>query len=76
MTNCFHLAIPAGDIKTALGFYERLIDLGYTGISINYYAIEKESGKEQVFQDEKSRDFSVDVLLVVWILFVEAEKSF
>ena len=21
MTNCFHLAIPAGEIKTALGFY-------------------------------------------------------
>ena len=21
MTNCFHLAIPAGNIKTALGFY-------------------------------------------------------
>ena len=31
-------------------------------MSINYYAIEKESGKEQVFQDEKSRDFSVDVI--------------
>ena len=41
---------------------EKLIDLGYTGISINYYATEKESGKEQVFQDMKSRDFSVDVL--------------
>ena len=39
-----------------------MIDLGYTGISINYYATEKESGKEQVFQDMKSRDFSVDVL--------------
>ena len=29
---------------------------------MNYYAVEKESGKEQVFQDEKSRNFSVDVI--------------
>ena len=39
-----------------------MISLGYTGVSINYFATEKESGKEQVFQDKKSRDFSVDVI--------------
>ena len=60
--NAALVATEAKEYKTALGFYEKLIDLGYTGISINYYATEKESGKEQVFQDEKSRDFSVDVL--------------
>ena len=56
------VATEAKSYDVALSFYEKLIDLGYTGISINYYATEKESGKEQVFQDMKSRDFSVDVL--------------
>lgn len=60
--NAALVATEAKEYSTALGFYEKLIDLGYTGVSINYYAIEKESGKEQVFQDEKSRDFSVDVI--------------
>ena len=46
----------------ALNYYSQLINLGYTGVSINYYATEKESGKEQVFQDQKSRNFSVDVI--------------
>ena len=39
-----------------------MIRLGYTGVSVNYLATEKETGKEQVFQDKKSRDFSVDVI--------------
>ena len=46
----------------ALEYYEKLINLGYTGVSMSYYAIEKETGAEQVFQDKKSRDFSVDVI--------------
>jgi tetratricopeptide (TPR) repeat protein len=60
--NAALVATEAKSYDVALNFYERLIDLGYTGISINYYATEKESGKEQVFQDMKSRDFSVNVL--------------
>ena len=60
--NAALVATEAKSYDVALNFYEELIDLGYTGISINYYATEKESGKEQVFQDMKSRDFSVDVL--------------
>ena len=60
--NAALVATEAKSYDIALNFYEELIDLGYTGISINYYATEKESGKEQVFQDMKSRDFSVDVL--------------
>ena len=60
--NAALVATEAKSYDVALNFYEKLIDLGYTGISINYYATEKESGKEQVFQDMKSRDFSVDVL--------------
>ena len=60
--NAALVATEAKDYKIALGFYKKLIDLGYTGVTMNYYAIEKESGKEQVFQDEKSRNFSVDVI--------------
>ena len=60
--NAALVATEAKSYDVALNFYEKLVDLGYTGISINYYATEKESGKEQVFQDMKSRDFSVDVL--------------
>ncbi len=60
--NAALLATEAKDYSIALGFYEKLIDLGYSGVSMNYYAVEKESGKEQVFQDEKSRNFSLDVI--------------
>ena len=60
--NAALVATEAKDYSIALGFYEKLIDLGYSGVSMNYYAVEKESGKEQVFQDEKSRNFSVDVI--------------
>ena len=60
--NAALVATEAKDYNNALAFYEKLIDLGYSGVSMNYYAIEKESGKEQVFQDEKSRNFSVDVI--------------
>lgn len=60
--NAALVATEAKDYSNALGFYEKLIELGYSGISMNYYAVEKESGKEQVFQDEKSRNFSVDVI--------------
>ena len=60
--NAALVATEAEDYTTALKFYERLIGLGYTGVSVNYLATEKETGKEQVFQDKKSRDFSVDVI--------------
>ena len=60
--NAALVATEAKDYNIALSFYEKLIDLGYSGVSMNYYAVEKESGKEQVFQDEKSRNFSVDVI--------------
>jgi len=60
--NAALVATEAEEYTTALNFYERLINLGYTGVSVNYLATEKESGKVQVFQDKKSRDFSVDVI--------------
>tara|TARA_B100000900_G_scaffold106912_2_gene88895 strand:+ start:4042 stop:5316 length:1275 start_codon:yes stop_codon:yes gene_type:complete len=60
--NAALVATEGKSYDVALGYYERLINLGYTGVSVNYFATEKESGDEQVFQDKKSRDFSVDVV--------------
>ncbi len=60
--NAALVATEAKDYDIALGFYKKLIALGYSGVSMNYYAVEKETGKEQIFQDEKSRNFSVDVI--------------
>ena len=45
--------------KESLQHYLELVDMGYTGISMGYYATEKESGKESMFNDKKSRDLVV-----------------
>lgn len=60
--NAALVATEAKSYDVALDYYEYLIDIGYTGASINYYATENESGEEQVFQDEKSRNFSIDII--------------
>ena len=60
--NAALVATEAKSYEVALNYYKTLIDIGYTGISINYYATENDSDEEQVFQDEKSRNFSVDVI--------------
>ena len=54
--NAALVATETKDYNIALGFYEKLIELGYSGISMNYYAVKKNL-KEQVFPDEKSRNF-------------------
>ena len=73
--NAALVATEAKDYDIALGFYEKLIELGYSGISMNYYAVEKESGKEQVFQDEKSRNFSVDVISSLLPIFLSFNRA-
>jgi len=60
--NAALVATEAKSYEVALNYYEALIEIGYTGVSINYYATENDSNEEQVFQDEKSRNFSVDVI--------------
>ena len=57
MTNCFHLAIPAGNIKTALGFYCDILGCS-TGnqeegrwIDINFW------GNELTLHETKSKQF-------------------
>jgi tetratricopeptide (TPR) repeat protein len=62
LRNAALVANQANNYEKALDFYLELIDLNYTGISMTYYAIEKESGDEQRFQDAESRDFSINVI--------------
>lgn len=52
-------AVNGQDFETALGMYEELKDLGFTGITKEYYAINKELGKEEVFNSKQLRDLSV-----------------
>ena len=62
LRNAALVANQAKNYERALDFYLELVYLNYTGISMTYFAIEKESGDEQRFQDSKSRDFSINVI--------------
>ncbi|MUU77275.1 tetratricopeptide repeat protein [Winogradskyella endarachnes] len=55
-------SIRANDYPGALKYYIELADLGYTGITMNHYATEKESGEEQLYADKSGRDFAVKTL--------------
>lgn len=52
-------AVNGQDYDTALKMYEELKDLGYTGIAEEYYAFNKEEGKEELFGSKQLRDISV-----------------
>ncbi|MEZ4875172.1 MAG: tetratricopeptide repeat protein, partial [Flavobacteriaceae bacterium] len=51
-------SVNGHDYDTALGYYEKLLDLGYTGIQTQYVATDKE-GEEVVFNNEGDRDTAV-----------------
>ncbi|MCX7548020.1 tetratricopeptide repeat protein [Xanthomarina sp. F1114] len=58
----YYAAITASGVQEfdrALVLYEELDDLGYTGIEVEYYAIIKDSGEEEVFASKTMRDLSV-----------------
>jgi len=52
-------AVNAQDYDTSLDYYNQLKNMGYTGIQMNYYATNKETGEEEAFGDKSARDFSV-----------------
>ncbi|NRD23434.1 tetratricopeptide repeat protein [Winogradskyella litoriviva] len=54
-------SIKANDYPKALGYYIELGDLGYTGITTNYFATDKETGEEVLFADKAGRDFNVNI---------------
>ena len=45
------------DYETSKDLYEKLLELGYTGISTSYIATTKTNGEEITYSDRKSRDF-------------------
>lgn len=46
----------AEDYDNALKYYNKLMDLGYTGIAKQYFAIEKETGEKHMFNDASQRN--------------------
>ena len=57
--NAALIATENKDFNQALSFYNELIDIGFTGITTNYYAIEKATGDEQGFQSPKQRELFI-----------------
>ncbi|MDP5081514.1 MAG: tetratricopeptide repeat protein [Winogradskyella sp.] len=51
-------AVSELDYETALDHYNKLKNLGFTGIKMNYYATNVESGVEEAFQSKNARDIS------------------
>ena len=61
-TFLYNAAISASldkDYDTAIKYYEKLRTSGYTGISTEYYAVNKESGKEENLSTKTNRDAMV-----------------
>ncbi len=52
-------AVNGQDFDNALTMYEELKELGYTGKKVEYYAYNKEEGKEELFGSKQLRDISV-----------------
>ncbi|GAA3590530.1 tetratricopeptide repeat protein [Flavivirga amylovorans] len=52
-------AVNVSEYDRALGLYEELKKLGYTGISTQYYATSVETQKEEAFNSKEMRDISV-----------------
>jgi tetratricopeptide (TPR) repeat protein len=54
-------AVTAQDYDTALDYYLQLKNIGYTGIKMDYYATNIETGVEEVFPSKDTRDVSVNL---------------
>ena len=52
-------AVNGQDFDNSLKMYEELKELGYTGKKMEYYAYNKEEGKEELFGSKQLRDISV-----------------
>jgi tetratricopeptide (TPR) repeat protein len=53
------MAINVPDYDRALGLYEELKKLNYTGIEKQFFAVNKETQEEESFQSKEMRDISV-----------------
>ncbi|MBP2832784.1 tetratricopeptide repeat protein [Aquimarina sp. U1-2] len=52
-------AVNAKDYDTALKYYEELKTLGFQGVTVEYVATNKETGKVEPFDAKQTRDLSV-----------------
>lgn len=52
-------AVNVKDYDRALDLYEKLKDVGYTGITKQYFAVNKSTQKEEAFPNKDTRDISV-----------------
>ena len=57
--NAALLATENKDFDVALNYYEELDNIGFTGVTTNYYATEVETGIEQSFTSESNRNLFV-----------------
>ncbi|NRB59083.1 MAG: tetratricopeptide repeat protein [Winogradskyella sp.] len=60
--NAALLAAQNNDYDTSLKHFIKLKELGYTGIKMNYTAVNKETGGEEFFPEKANRDFAVKTL--------------
>jgi tetratricopeptide (TPR) repeat protein len=57
--NSASLAVLGKDFDTALKLYDELMEIGYTGISVEFFATDVETGEEQSFPNLSLRDISI-----------------
>jgi len=57
--NSSSVAVLGKDYDVALKLYDELMDIGYTGISVEYFATDIETGEEQSFPNSSIRDISI-----------------
>ena len=57
--NSATVAVMGKSYDTALKLYDELLGMGYTGIAVEYFATETETGKEQSFSNETIRSLSL-----------------
>ncbi|MEM0516878.1 tetratricopeptide repeat protein [Aequorivita flava] len=52
-------AVNGQDYDTALKYYQMLLDLNYSGATVEYVATNKTTGEVEAFDNEKLRDFAI-----------------
>ena len=57
--NAALVATENNDFDKALSFYHKLIDLGFTGVTTNYYATEKATSEDQLFASPDQRELFI-----------------
>ena len=57
--NAATVSVMEKDYDRAIGIYNELMDIGYTGITTEFRATDKETGQDEVFPTETMRDLSV-----------------